>query len=64
MNWLKQNPIAAFLILLAIIGTGVTSYLAVDATALRNEAQANLDSQIQKLKQFQNQKPYPTDASL
>ena len=64
MNWLKQNPIAAFLILLAIIGTGVTSYLAVDATALRNEAQANLDSQLQKLKQFQNQKPFPEDASL
>lgn len=64
MNWLKQNPIVAFLILLAFIGTGVTSYLAVDATALRNEAQANLNSQLQKLKQFQNQKPYPEVASL
>lgn len=64
MNWLKQNPIAAFLILLAFIGMGVTSYLAVDATGLRNEAQANLDSQVQKLKQFQNQRPYPEVASL
>jgi hypothetical protein len=38
--------------------------LAVDATTRRNEAQANLDSQLQKLKEFQNQKPFPTDQNL
>ena len=64
MNWLKQNPIAIVLIVVAIIGTGVTSYLAVDAQSRRDEAQANLDSQLQKLKQFENQKPFPTDQSL
>ena len=64
MNWLKKNPIALVLIVVAILGTGVTSYLAVDAMARRDEAQASLDSQLQKLKQFQNQKPFPTDVSL
>ena len=64
MNWLKKNPIALVLIVVAILGTGVTSYLAVDAMARRDEAQASLDSQLQKLKQFQNQKPFPTEASL
>lgn len=64
MNWFKENPIAVVLIVLAVIGTGATSYLAVDATTRRNEAQANLDSQLQKLKQFQNQKPFPTEQSL
>ena len=64
MNWFKQNPIAVVLIVVALIGTGATSYLAVDATTRRNEAQANLDSQLQKLKQFQNQKPFPTEQSL
>ena len=64
MNWLKQNPIAVVLIVVAFIGTGATSYLAVDATTRRDEAQANLDAQLQKLKQFQNQKPFPTEQSL
>jgi len=64
MNWFKQNPIAVVLIVLAIIGTGATSYLAVDATTRRDDAQANLDSQLQKLKQFQNQKPFPTSQNL
>jgi hypothetical protein len=64
MNWFKQNPIAVVLIFVAIIGAGATSYLAVDATTRRGEAQANLDSQLQKLKQFQNQKPFPTEQSL
>jgi outer membrane protein OmpA-like peptidoglycan-associated protein len=64
MNWFKQNPIAVALIVVAVIGTGATSYLAVDATARRDEAQANLDSQLQKLKQFQNQKPFPTENNL
>ena len=64
MNWLKKNPIAVVLIMVAIIGTGVTSYLAVDAMARRDEAQASLDSQLQKLKQFQNQKPFPTVENL
>ena len=64
MNWFKQNPIAVVLIVVALIGTGATSYLAVDATTRRDEAQANLDSQLQKLKQFQNQKPFPTEQSL
>jgi outer membrane protein OmpA-like peptidoglycan-associated protein len=64
MNWFKQNPIAAVIILLAVIGTAATSYFAVDAQTRRDEAQANLDSQLQKLKQFQNQKPFPTDQSL
>jgi hypothetical protein len=64
MNWLKQNPIAVVLIVVALIGTGATSYLAVDATTRRDEAQANLDAQLQKLKQFQNQKPFPTEQSL
>ena len=64
MNWFKQNPIAVVIILLAVIGTGATSYLAVDAQARRDEAQANLDSQLQKLKQFQNQKPFPTESNL
>ena len=64
MNWFKQNPIALVLLLVAIIGTGATSYLAVDAQTRRDEAQANLDSQLQKLKQFQNQKPFPTEQSL
>lgn len=64
MNWFKQNPIALVLLLVAVIGTGATSYLAVDAQTRRDEAQANLDAQLQKLKQFQNQKPFPTDQSL
>ena len=64
MNWFKQNPIALVLLLVAVIGTGATSYLAVDAQTRRDEAQANLDSQLQKLKQFQNQKPFPTEQSL
>jgi hypothetical protein len=64
MNWFKQNPIAVVLILVAVIGTGATSYLAVDAQTRRDEAQANLDSQLQKLKQFQNQKPFPTESNL
>jgi outer membrane protein OmpA-like peptidoglycan-associated protein len=64
MNWFKQNPVAFALLILAVIGTGATSYFAVDATARRDEAQSNLDSQIQKLKQFQNQKPFPTEQSL
>jgi hypothetical protein len=64
MNWFKQNPIAVLLIVVALIGTGATSYLAVDATTRRDEAQANLDSQLQKLKQFQNQKPFPTEQNL
>jgi len=64
MNWFRQNPIALVLLLVAVIGTGATSYLAVDAQTRRDEAQANLDSQLQKLKQFQNQKPFPTDQSL
>lgn len=64
MNWFKQNPIAVVLIVVAVIGTGATSYLAVDAQARRDEAQANLDSQLQKLKQFQNQKPFPTESNL
>lgn len=64
MNWLKQNPIAVVIILVAVIGTGATSYLAVDAQARRDEAQGNLDSQLQKLKQFQNQKPFPTESNL
>ena len=64
MNWIKQNPIAVVLILVAILGTGATSYLAVDAQARRDEAQANLEAQQQKLKQFQNQKPFPTEQSL
>ena len=64
MNWFKENPIAVVLIVVAVIGTGATSYLAVDATTRRNEAQANLDSQLQKLKEFQNQKPFPTDQNL
>jgi hypothetical protein len=64
MNWFKQNPIAVVLILVAVIGTGATSYLAVDAQARRDEAQANFDSQLQKLKQFQNQKPFPTESNL
>lgn len=64
MNWFKQNPIAVVLILVAVIGTGATSYLAVDAQTRRDEAQANLDSQRQKLKQFQNQKPFPTEGNL
>ena len=61
MNWLKQNPIAVVLIVVALIGTGATSYLAVDAQTRRDGAQANLDAQLQKLKQFQNQKPFPTE---
>lgn len=61
MNWFKQNPIALVLLLVAVIGTGATSYLAVESTARRDEAQMSLDSQIQKLKQFQNQKPFPTE---
>lgn len=64
MNWLKKNPIAVALIVVAIIGAGLTSYLAVDSMARRDEAQASLDSQLQKLKQFQNQKPFPTDENL
>lgn len=64
MNWFKQNPIALVLLLVAVIGTGATSYLAVEATARRDEAQTGLDSQLQKLKQFQNQKPFPTDKNL
>ena len=64
MNWLKNNPIAVALIVVAIIGAGLTSYLAVDSMARRDEAQANLDSQLQKLKQFQNQKPFPTNENL
>ncbi len=64
MNWFKQNPIASVLLALTILGVGATSYLAFDASSRRNEAQANLDAQLQKLKQFQNQKPFPTDQSL
>jgi outer membrane protein OmpA-like peptidoglycan-associated protein len=64
MNWFKQNPIASLLLALTILGVGATSYLAFDASSRRNEAQANLDAQLQKLKQFQNQKPFPTDQSL
>jgi len=64
MNWFKQNPIALVLILVALIGTGTTSYLAINAQARRDETQASLDSQLQKLKQFQNQKPFPTESGL
>ena len=64
MNWFKKNLIASVLLVVAVIGTGTTSYLAVNATARRDAAQANLDAQLQKLKQFQNQKPFPTNQSL
>lgn len=64
MTWLKQNPIAVVLLAVAIIGAGATSYLAVEATTRRDEAQANLDSQLQKLNQFKNQKPFPTEQSF
>ena len=64
MNWLKQNPIAVVIIVVALIGTGATSYLAVDAATRRDEEQVKLDSQLQKLKEFQNQKPFPTEQSL
>lgn len=53
----KHNPIAVALIVLAVLGSAATSYLAVDAAARRDEAQTNLDTQLKKLEQFNRQKP-------
>ncbi|MEI8293539.1 MAG: Amuc_1100 family pilus-like protein [bacterium] len=64
MNWFKQHPLGLFLLLIALVGTGVTSYLAVNAASRRDEAQAALDEQLQKLKKFQSQKPFPTEQNL
>jgi hypothetical protein len=64
MNWIKENPLAVVLIVVAVIGTGGTSYLALDAATRRDEAKAILDSQLEKIKQFQSQKPTPTDQNL
>jgi uncharacterized protein involved in exopolysaccharide biosynthesis len=62
MNWFKENPAALVLLVLAIIGTGATSYLAVDATARRDEAQAALDSADTEVETISESKAVPDRA--
>jgi hypothetical protein len=59
MNWFKENPVLAALLALALLGTGATSYLALDAAARRTAAVEDFNTKITTLRRLQAKKPFP-----
>jgi len=63
MNWFKQNPVLTALLALAVLGTGVTGYLAMQAGARQTAAIESFNSQISTLRRLQAKQPFPDAAN-
>jgi hypothetical protein len=64
MNWFKENPVIAAIAAVALIGTIVTGFLAIEGAARYEQAVADLNTQATTLRRLEAKQPYPDDDNL
>jgi hypothetical protein len=64
MNWFKENPALAILAAIALLGTGATSYVAMQGSTRYEQAVSDFNSQATTIRRLQAMQPYPDPANL
>ena len=64
MNWLKANPVIAAIAAVALIGTAVTGFLAMQEAARLEQAVIALNTQASALRRLEAKQPFPKPENL
>ena len=64
MNWFKENPVIAAIAAVALIGTAVTGFLALEEAARLEQAVLDLNTQASTLRRLEAKQPFPKPENL
>ena len=64
MNWFKENPVVLAIAAVALVGTLVASFFAMEAAIRQEEAVAGYTSAITNLRRLEGKQPFPDDENL
>ena len=64
MNWFKENPVVLAIAAVALVGTLVAGFFAMEAAVRQEEAVAGYTSAITNLRRLQGKQPFPDAANL
>jgi hypothetical protein len=64
MNWFKENPVVLAIAAIALVGTLVAGFFAMEAAVRQEQAVAGYTSAITNLRRLEGKQPFPDDAHL
>ena len=64
MNWFKENPVVLAIAAVALVGTLVAGFFAMEAAIRQEEAVAGYTSAITNLRRLEGKQPFPDDENL
>jgi hypothetical protein len=64
MNWFKENPVVLAIAAVALVGTLVAGFFAMEAVLRQEEAVAGYTSAITNLRRLEGKQPFPDDENL
>jgi hypothetical protein len=64
MNWFKENPVVLVIAVVALLGTAVGGFFAMEAAAREEQAVSDLNSTISNLRRLQGKQPFPNEANF
>ena len=64
MNWFKENPLVLAIAAVALVGTLVAGFFAMEAAVRQEQAAAGYTSAITGLRRLEGKQPFPDDANL
>ena len=64
MNWFKENPVVLAIAAMALVGTLVAGFFAMEAAVRQEEAVAGYEAAIKNLRGLEEKQPFPNDANL
>jgi hypothetical protein len=64
MNWFKENPVVLAIAAIALVGTLVAGFFAMEAAIRQEEAVAGYTSAITNLRRLEGKQPFPDDENL
>jgi hypothetical protein len=64
MNWFKENPVVLAIAAMALVGTLVAGFFAMEAVVRLEQAVAGYTAAITNLRRLEGKKPFPDDANF
>jgi hypothetical protein len=64
MNWFKENPVVLAIAAIALVGTLVAGFFAMEAAVRQEQAVAGYTAAITNLRRLEGKQPFPDDTNL
>ena len=64
MNWFKENPAVVVIAAVAVLGTAIGVFFAMEAAGRNEQAVSDLNSAISNFRRLQGKQPFPDEANL